>query len=81
MQSAGTPRSVTLSPEAVGGTVMLAAALASILLNNSSLAWIDNVLLDTPVGVRVGALALEKSLLQWINDAGAGGDLCAGQSP
>jgi Na+:H+ antiporter, NhaA family len=68
MLTTGTPRSSALSPEAVGGAVMLAAALASIVLNNSSLAWIDNVLLDTPVGVRAGTLALEKSLLHWIND-------------
>jgi Na+:H+ antiporter, NhaA family len=68
MHTASTPGHGALSPAAAGGAVMLAAALASIALNNSSLAWIDNVLLDTPVGVRIGALALEKSLLQWIND-------------
>ena len=54
--------------EAAGGVVMLLAALLAIALNNSPLHWIDNVLLDTPVGVRVGALALDKPLLHWIND-------------
>jgi Na+:H+ antiporter, NhaA family len=54
--------------ETAGGIVMMLAALASILLNNSPLSGLDDLLLKTPVGVRVGALALEKPLLHWIND-------------
>ncbi len=57
-----------LAHEAAGGVVMLLAALLAIALNNSRFDWIDNVLLETPVGVRVGALALDKPLLHWIND-------------
>jgi Na+:H+ antiporter, NhaA family len=68
MYPAGSSHGAAPAPAVAGGAVMLAAALASILLNNSPLAWIDNVLLDTPVGVRVGPLSLEKPLLHWIND-------------
>lgn len=54
--------------EASGGLVLMAAALASLIVSNSPLEWLYDHLLDTPVGIRVGALALDKSLLHWIND-------------
>ncbi len=54
--------------EAAGGLVLLAAALAALLIDNSPLSWLYDLFLDTPVGVRVGPLALEKPLLLWIND-------------
>ncbi len=68
MNTAGTRYRFALSPEAAGGAAMLAAALVAIALNNSPLHWVDNLLLDTPVSVRIGALALDKPLLLWIND-------------
>jgi NhaA family Na+:H+ antiporter len=54
--------------EAAGGVVLLAAALGALLIANSPIAWLYDGLLDTPVSVRVGALALDKPLLLWIND-------------
>jgi NhaA family Na+:H+ antiporter len=54
--------------EAAGGLVLLAAAVAALIVNNSPLEWLYDGLLDTPVGVRIGALALDKPLLLWIND-------------
>jgi Na+:H+ antiporter, NhaA family len=54
--------------EAAGGLVLLAAAVAALIVANSPLDWLYGGLLDTPVAVRVGALALDKPLLLWIND-------------
>ena len=48
--------------------VLMAAALAALLMDNSPLSWLYSLFLDTPVGVRVGPLALDKPLLLWIND-------------
>jgi NhaA family Na+:H+ antiporter len=54
--------------EAAGGLVLVVAALVALLASNSPLAWLYDGFLHTPVGVRVGDLALDKSLLHWIND-------------
>lgn len=54
--------------EAAGGLVLVVAALIALLASNSPLAWLYDGFLHTPVGVRVGPLALDKSLLHWIND-------------
>jgi NhaA family Na+:H+ antiporter len=54
--------------EAAGGVLLVAAALAALVVSNSPLEWLYERLLDTPVGVRAGPLALEKPLLLWIND-------------
>ncbi len=54
--------------EAAGGLVLLAAAVAALIVANSRLEWLYDGLLGTPVVVRVGALALDKPLLLWIND-------------
>jgi NhaA family Na+:H+ antiporter len=54
--------------EAAGGLVLVLAALAALIVSNSPLAWLYDGFLDTPVGVRVGPLAIDKPLLLWIND-------------
>lgn len=54
--------------EAAGGLVLVVAALVALLASNSPLAWLYDGFLHTPVGIRVGDLALDKSLLHWIND-------------
>jgi NhaA family Na+:H+ antiporter len=54
--------------EASGGVMLLVAALFALFLANSPLAFLYGALLDTPVSVRVGALALDKNLLHWVND-------------
>src|SRR5262245_28295269 len=54
--------------EAAAGLLLVTAALAALIVSNSPLEWLYERLLDTPVGVRAGPLALEKPLLLWIND-------------
>jgi len=54
--------------EAAGGLVLVVAALAALICDNTRLTRLYEVFLDTPVGVRVGALAIDKPLLLWIND-------------
>lgn len=53
---------------AAGGVLLMAAAALALVLDNSSLAWLYDGLLKTPVVVQVGALELNKPLLLWIND-------------
>ncbi len=54
--------------EAAGGLVLILAALAALVVSNSPFSWLYDSVLATPVGVRVGALGLDKPLLLWIND-------------
>ncbi len=54
--------------EASGGVMLLAAALFALFLANSPLAYLYGAVLDTPVSIRVGSLALDKNLLHWVND-------------
>ena len=54
--------------EAAGGIILVGTALAAILLANSPLAFLYDGLLTTPVAVQIGALAVAKPLLLWIND-------------
>jgi NhaA family Na+:H+ antiporter len=54
--------------EAASGAILLATAALALLAANSPLAGLYGALLDLPVGARVGALALQKPLLLWIND-------------
>lgn len=54
--------------ESTGGILlMLAAVLALIVSNTDFKTWYD-LLLDTPVEVRVGEIKIAKPLLLWIND-------------
>ena len=54
--------------EATGGLILLAAAVVAMVLANSSAASLYDAFLATPVSVRIGALAIDKALLLWIND-------------
>ncbi|MGJ7514626.1 Na+/H+ antiporter NhaA [Pseudomonas baetica] len=54
--------------EAASGLLLIAAAILALIINNSSLSWLYNGLLDTPVVAQVGALKIAKPLLLWIND-------------
>jgi len=54
--------------EAAGGIVLMAAAAVALALDNSPLSGLYGMLLSTPVVVQVGALAIDKPLLLWIND-------------
>ncbi len=60
--------SALLKHEAAGGVLLMLAAATALVLDNSPLAPIYDALLTVPVVVQVGALALEKPLLLWIND-------------
>ncbi|MDX2158232.1 MAG: Na+/H+ antiporter NhaA [Hyphomicrobiaceae bacterium] len=54
--------------EAAGGILMMIAAAAALVISNSAWAPFYQWLLDVPVSVRIGELALDKPLLHWIND-------------
>ncbi|MEH6651877.1 MAG: Na+/H+ antiporter NhaA [Motiliproteus sp.] len=57
-----------LKLEAASGIILVLAAVLALVLANSPLASSYNLLLDTPVQVRIGALDIHKPLLLWIND-------------
>ncbi len=57
-----------LKLESASGLLLIAAAVLALLAANSPLAGWYALLIDVPVGVRVGALAIDKPLLLWIND-------------
>jgi len=54
--------------ESASGILLIAAACLAVILANSSLSHYYDLLLNTPVEVRVGALQIAKPLLLWIND-------------
>jgi len=57
-----------LKLESLGGIILMFAALGAMLLANSPLAPYYNLLIDTPVEIRVGSFMIAKPLLMWIND-------------
>ena len=54
--------------ESASGILLIMAAFLALVLANSPLSGYYDLLLDTPVEVRVGALEIAKPLLLWIND-------------
>ena len=54
--------------ESAGGVLLMLAALLAMFCANSFLSVYYELLLSTPVEVRVGALDIAKPLLLWIND-------------
>ena len=54
--------------EAAGGIVLLAAAVLALILANSPLHHAYELLLETPVTVRIGEAGIDKHLIHWIND-------------
>jgi NhaA family Na+:H+ antiporter len=57
-----------LHKESASGLLLIAAAVFAMFAENTLLKPFYDALLNTPVGVRVGALAIDKPLLLWIND-------------
>jgi Na+:H+ antiporter, NhaA family len=57
-----------LKLESASGIILVGAALLALIVNNSPLSGLYDLLLETPVEIRVGALQLAKPLLLWIND-------------
>lgn len=67
--TAQSPIQQFLRSESAGGILLFAAALLAILCANlQALAAYYDLLLSTPVEVRIGALNIAKPLLLWIND-------------
>ena len=54
--------------ESSGGLLLMIAAVIAMVLANTPLATYYDLLIDTPVEIRVGALEIAKPLLLWIND-------------
>lgn len=54
--------------ESAGGILLLTTAVLAMLVANSPLASLYQSLLDVTVAVQVGALAISKPLLLWVND-------------
>ena len=54
--------------ESAAGVLLIGAAALALIVANSPLAAQYGALLDTTVAVQVGALAIDKPLLLWIND-------------
>ncbi len=57
-----------LQEESAGGILLVGASLLAILLANSPLAHIYELLLGTPVAIQIGTLQISKPLLLWVND-------------
>ncbi len=57
-----------LQKESAGGLLLMAAAIAALIVANTPLNRFYEMLITTPVEVRVGALLIDKPLLLWIND-------------
>ena len=54
--------------ESAGGILLLAAAIAALIAVNTPFATAYAGLVDTTIAVQVGAIAIEKPLLLWVND-------------
>jgi NhaA family Na+:H+ antiporter len=57
-----------LGLEAAGGIILMFAAALALVFVNSPLEPYYNLLLDTPLEIRIGTLEVAKPLLLWIND-------------
>lgn len=54
--------------ESTGGILLIVATVLALVLSNTALSeWYESFL-HLPVGIHVGALALDKSLYHWVND-------------
>lgn len=57
-----------LKLESAGGILLISAALLAMIMSNTPLRPVYELLLSTPVEIRVGALGIDKPMLLWIND-------------
>ena len=57
-----------LKLESAGGVILVIAAVLAMIIVNTPLSQYYELLIDTPVEVRVGSLEIAKPLLLWIND-------------
>ncbi|MCF7821024.1 MAG: Na+/H+ antiporter NhaA [Mariprofundaceae bacterium] len=63
-----TPIQRFLQLEYASGLLLVIAAVVAMVVVNSPLKWIYDMLLDVPVEVRIGTFSIAKPLLLWIND-------------
>jgi Na+:H+ antiporter, NhaA family len=54
--------------EAAGGILLMIATVLALLASNTGLHSFYDLLLSTPLEIRIGALGIAKPLLLWIND-------------
>ncbi|NOZ12032.1 MAG: Na+/H+ antiporter NhaA [Acidobacteria bacterium] len=54
--------------ESAGGILLVGAAFLAIILANSPLSSVYELLIDTPVAIKIGGLEIAKPLLLWVND-------------
>ncbi len=54
--------------ESAGGIILMAAAVAALIIDNTPAAVFYDLLLTTPVSVAVGDFGIAKPLILWIND-------------
>ena len=54
--------------EAAGASFLLVATVLALALANSPLSPVYDHLIHTPMSIRVGEFALDKTLLHWVND-------------
>lgn len=52
----------------IGGILLITAAVLALILANSPLAFLYNLLIDIPVQVKISDLEIAKPLLLWVND-------------
>ena len=57
-----------LNLESASGILLIIAAVLAVVLANSPLSNYYDLLLDTPVEIRIGAMQIAKPLLLWVND-------------
>ncbi len=68
LESAMRPLTEFMRLEAAGGIVLMLAAAVGLIVANSPLEALYGSLLDLEMEIRIGATALSKPLLLWIND-------------
>ncbi|MFC4347017.1 Na+/H+ antiporter NhaA [Kordiimonas lipolytica] len=59
---------LSLSPDAIGGLLLIAAAAFAIILDNSGFAPLYDALLNTKGTIAIGEYGLSKPILLWINE-------------
>lgn len=57
-----------LKKESAAGIILMFSAVLALIVANSPVSWIYDQLIEMPVVVQIGALAINKPLLLWIND-------------
>lgn len=57
-----------LHQESSGGILLMIAAALALTIANSPAAWLYDMLITTPVEIRLGSLDISKPLILWVND-------------